>query len=185
MYKTNILQEVRYLIPQTISERRIRGVQNPVFCFPAGILGKPSKLMLNRDGDIGALPAGYSRLSQDAPVSLSLLSAKVLMGRVNRQAITKRFKSAGSITAGQVVVIDSTQDGYITTIIGGTKIIGVAVQTVTGAGDDIEMGVGGAARANATNTLASTNGSVSGKVTCLQNVGSLAWIMIPLGKTQQ
>ena len=80
MYNTNILREVKYLIPQTLSEQCIRGVKIPVFCFPAGILGKPSKLTLARDGGIGALPAGYSRLSQDAPVSPSLLSEEVLKG---------------------------------------------------------------------------------------------------------
>lgn len=79
MYNTNILREVRYLIPQTLSERCLQGVKIFVSVPFDGVFGKASplaflsKLTSTRDGGIGARPAEYSRLSQDAPVPPSLL----------------------------------------------------------------------------------------------------------------
>lgn len=83
MYNTNILREVRYLIPQTISEWYFLGVKKQFIPQTVRLLlsfGISSKIAFTRDGGIGARPAGYSRLSQDAPVPPSLLNASLELG---------------------------------------------------------------------------------------------------------
>jgi hypothetical protein len=71
----------------------------------------------------------------------------VLAGPINtkQNAITKRFKASGALTAGSVVVLDSANDGYVTTTITSqdTKVVGVAVSSTASMGDEITVAIGG------------------------------------------
>src|SRR5690606_24687064 len=84
-----------------------------------------------------------------------------LIGQVNtRQAITKKFIASEAIAAGSVVVLDETQDGYVktTTTLADTKVIGVAVNEVAAAGDEVEVAIGGSVQVKVDETIAVTPG---------------------------
>jgi hypothetical protein len=119
------------------------------------------------------------------------------------QAITKQFIASGPIAAGSVVILDPTQNGYVTTTTDfeDTRIIGVAVDTANNAGDVIKVAIGGSVQVqadpftavasgdimvsdvNAGKATADTNpkiGSILGKATSAPDANNLVWVLITL-----
>jgi hypothetical protein len=71
--------------------------------------------------------------------------------------ITKAFKASKPLTAGSVVILDTTAgNGWVTTgaTLGSKLIIGVATQAAVNAGDTIQVAIGGTVKVKAQGTLA-------------------------------
>lgn len=63
----------------------------------------------------------------------------------SRNAVTKQFKASKPVAIGDVVVIDSNNDGQVTTTtaVADRRVIGIALTAATQAGDTITVAIGG------------------------------------------
>jgi hypothetical protein len=130
-----------------------------------------------------------------------------------RQATLKTFKSSKAIQAGSVVILDDApgNEGKVTTstTTEDTRVIGVAVTTVTGADQDVDVAIGGWVQVRVDTTLDGNGqppaallaghvltcapaegtvhsvatpqaGAILGKTTGAQDANNLVWVLITL-----